>query len=180
MKKILLTLVVVGILGITVYAANPDSFEITCTPQVTYAITISTPAGGLTFSNVQMNTTYVNSSTATITNSGNVTADWKIAGYKMSNWSLGAAPAQNVVRLLAALKTELATEAEFSTTDDLIVEATERNMNSTLHTVNTTGDNVPANGSRLLSIRLDSPTDTTYDTEQKFRIEIRAYPASTF
>ncbi len=178
MKKLMLLLMMAGVVGMA-YGLNPDSFEISCTPSLTYAVTISTPAGGLTFTGVAPNTTYVNSSTATVTNSGNVSADWKIKGTELNNWTLGAASGSNIVRLLGALKSVIAVSGDFSTTDDLITTA-EREMNNIQHTVDQTGNDVTISDQRLLSIRLDSPTDSTYETVQKFRVEIKAYPSSTF
>jgi hypothetical protein len=158
---------------------NPDSFEISCTPSVQYAVTISTPADGLTFSNVAVNTTYVNVATATVTNSGTSVADWKIKGVALNNWQLDTAPGQDKIRLLGALKSVLADSADFNTADDVITTG-ESAMDTTHFSVNQNGDNVAKDATRLLSLRLDSPSDTTYDTVQKFRVEIKAYPASTF
>jgi len=142
-------------------------------------VTISTPAAGLTFGTVDLNTSYVNSSTATVKNTGNVSADWKIKGIKLDTWDLGSAPGADTVRLLGVFKTSLASSGDFDVSLDTIT-ATEANMNSTNYSVDANGDNVAVNGTRLLSIRLDTPTDSSVDVEQRFRVEIKAYASSTF
>lgn len=162
-----------------VYAANPDTVEVSMTPTVTYSVQITPPGGGFAFGNVSLNTSNVHSSVATVKNNGDVSADWKIKGIALNNWVLGAAPGSNTVRLMAVLKSSLATVAEFDTTND-VINAGEANMDATLYSVNQDGNNVPAAGERSLSLRLDTPTDTSYDTEQKFRIEVKAYPSSSF
>mgnify|MGYP001025898813 CR=1 FL=1 len=178
-KKMVIALGLGILLAGGVYSSsNPGAFLVSCTPVVTYAVEISTPAGGLEFNAVNVNTTYINSSTATIRNSGNVSADWRIRGFNLDTWTLGATPGLNTARLLGRLNSSLADT--FNVSNDLIDTAVERNMSGTQHAGDQNGDNVPANATRLLSIRLDSPTDTTVDNTQRFRIEIRAYPASTF
>ena len=178
MRKLFLLVVLAGMVGM-VYGLNPDAFQISCTPSVNYSVQISTPAAGLAFSAVAVGTTYVNSSTATITNNGDVTADWKIKATALNTWTLGATPAQNVARLLGALKSTLAVTGDFDTALDLLTTG-EENMNATKYTVDQTGGDVAKTTNRLLSIRLDSPTDTTVDVEQKFRVEVKAYPSGTF
>ena len=159
-------------------AVNPDSFEITCTPVVTYSVTISTPASGMEFTSVDVNQTYVSLTSATVTNNGNVTADWKITGQALDDWMLGAAPAADTVRLLGMLNSAPAAQGEFSAADDVI--DTEADMDSTSYAGDQDGNNVAPNADRLLWIRLDSPTDTSYDTTQRFRVLIQAYPSSEF
>lgn len=177
MKKYLLLLVIL-IFSSLIFASNPASFEISCTPIVTYSVTISTPPGGLTF-NVEPGNSYVNISTVTIKNTGNVSADWTIRGIPLDTWQLGTTPGDNTIRLLGVLKSSLATFEEFEIDKDTITE-NERNMKSPNYSVDQDGDNVPVNGERLLSIRVDAPTDTSVDTQQRFRIEIRVYPRSKF
>jgi len=182
MKKMVIALLVVfGLAGLgqVAFGANPDAFEISCTPSIQYAVTISTPAAGLTFGTVDLNTSYVNSSTATVKNTGNVSADWKIKGVKLDTWDLGSAPGADTVRLLGVFKTSLASSGDFDVSLDTIT-ATEANMNSTNYSVDANGDNVAVNGTRLLSIRLDTPTDSSVDVQQRFRVEIKAYASSTF
>ena len=161
-----------------IYAADTDSFEITCTPILTYSVTISTPATGLSF-NVEPGQSYVYSSTVTVKNTGNVSADWTISGISLNTWTLGATPGPDTVRLLGVFKTSLANSGDFDVSLDTIT-ATESNMKNPNYYVDEDGNDVPKNGTRLLSIRLDAPTDTSVDTEQKFRIEIKAYPSSKF
>jgi len=178
MKKLLSAVAMAAIAG-SLHAASSDSLEISMTPVVTYSVVISTPANGLAFGNVNLNATYVSATTATITNNGNVSADWKIKATALNTWQLGATPGLDTVRILAVLKSAVASSGEFDTTNDLLT-TTEKNMDNVQFTVDQTGNNVPASGVRLLTTRIDTPTDTSVDTEQKFRIDITAYPASTF
>jgi hypothetical protein len=178
MKKLLSAVAMTAIAG-SLYAASTDSLEISMTPVVTYSVAVSTPANGLVFGNVNLNTTYVSPTTATIINNGNVSADWKIKAAALNTWQLGAAPGLDTVRILAVLKSAIAASGEFDTSNDLLT-VSEKNMDNTQFTVDQTGNNVPASGVRLLTTRIDTPTDTSVDTEQKFRIDITAYPSSTF
>ena len=186
LKKSILLLAVL-LLGATLsYAADTDAFEVSCTLLLTYGITISTPdagVGGLIFSNVNVGETLVNdTSSATITNSGGVTADWTIKGTELTEWTLGAVPGDNVASLYGTLKAAAPIVlGDFDVAFDTIT-TTEPNMDGTNYTNDQTGNDVDESVSdeRLLWIRLDTPTDTDYQTEQKFRVEIKAYPASTF
>ena len=54
------------------------------------------------------------------------------------------------------------------------------NMNTTNYANGQDGNNVAKDATRLLSIRLDSPSDSTVDVPQSFRIDIKAYAASKF
>jgi hypothetical protein len=177
MKKVAAAVAMVLVGGMA-YGAVSDAFEVSVTPSVQYAVTITTPAAGLAFTGVAPNTTYVNLDTATVKNTGNVSADWTIKGTALDNWTLAAAPGNNAVRLLGVLKTVNAISGDFNTTDDVI--NAEANMTATNYAADQNGNNVAVNAEKLLSVRLDSPTDTTYDTTQKFRVEIKAYPASRF
>ena len=179
MKKLILAAVAVAIGVGAVYAANPDQLIVTCTPSLTYAVTISTPAAGLTFSAVDVNQTYVNTDTATVTNSGNVSADWTIKGAAIDTWQLASAPGSDAVRLLGCLKDGTATSGEFDVNLDTIT-VVEADLNAYNYTAGTTGNNVAVSGSRLMSLRLDSPTDSTVSIDQKFRVEIKAYVSSKF
>ena len=180
MSRRTLILAVALVLGTGLcFAANPDSFEISCTVAVNYSVAITTPSGGLSFSNVDVNTTYVNTSSAAIQNNGNVTADWTIKGTNLDEWTLGAAPGSNQVRLLGTMMNGPAGSGDFEVLTDTIT-ASEANMDGTNYTNGQTGDDVTSTSYRELWIRLDSPTDTDYDTEQKFRIDVRAYPSGTF
>ena len=180
MSKRTLILTIALLLGTGLcFAANPDSFEISCTVAVNYAVTITTPSGGLSFSNVDVNTTYVNTSSAAIQNTGSVSADYTIKGTNLDEWTLAAAPGSNAVRLLGTMMNGAAGSGDFDVATDTIA-ASEANMDATNYTNGQTGDDVSTSAYRELWIRLDSPTDTTYDTQQDFRIDVKAYPASTF
>ena len=175
--------VAVLVMGIGVaYANNPDAFLVTCTPSLIYAVTITTPAAGLTFPAVSTGTIYVNASTAVVTNSGNVSSDWTIKGTAVAGnvWQLGNTPASDTARLLVCLKNGIASSGDFTVNLDTI-SATEANMDNVNYAVGgQNGNGVPAAATRMLSMRLDSPTDSTVNTNQQFRIEIKAYPASQF
>lgn len=178
MLRVLVGVMVLGLVGIG-YGANPDSFQVSCTPSVTYAITISTEGAALSKTGAEINQQYVYSTTATVVNSSGAKADWKIKGAALSTWTLGASPAEDTVRLLATLKSSIAILSDFNTTDDVITTG-ESNMDATHYADDQNGNNVSASGQKLLSIRIDTPTDTTVDTEQSFRVEVKAYPAATF
>jgi len=172
---------VVGAILITsaVYGANPDSCEVSCTPVISYSVAISTPADGFALGNVNLNTTYVHSATATIKNNGDASADWKIKGAALDTWTLGSESGADTVLLLGVLKAGLAASGEFDVTNDTIT-VTEANMDATHYSVDQNGDDVAKDATRNLSIRMDTPTDTSVTTEQRFRIEIKAYVSSTF
>jgi len=177
-KRILMAAAVV-VLGMGMaQAVSPDAFEISVTPSLNYSVAIATPASGIEFTGIDVGTTYVSADTATVTNDGNVSADWKITGTALDDWTLGAAPAANVARVLAILNSEAAGSGDFDTSNDDI--GPEANMDATNFTGDQTGNDVAASAQRLMSIRLDSPTDTSYDSTQRFRVEVTAYPSSEF
>jgi hypothetical protein len=178
-KKLLMVAVVVAVGMGMVYGANPDSFIVTCTPSLTYAVTISTPAAGLTFPAVVVGQSYVNTDTATVKNSGNVSADLTITGAALDTWQLASTPGSDAVMLLGCLKAGIASTGDFDVTLDTITTV-EADMNTYNYTAGTTGDNVAVNGTRLLSLRLDAPTDSLVNVDQKFRVDIKAYVASKF
>jgi len=186
-KKKLLAVAVSLLVGLgLVYGSgsNPGSFQISCTPSVTYAVNIDTAGAALSFPTVSVNTTYVNNSTATITNTGNVSADWELTGSAVGStvWTLGTSTtALNTVMLYGALKTSIPTSADFTTYGDTIT-TTLTNMSATNFTATggQNGKNVAVNATRVLSLRLDSPTDTSVTTAQTFQVTITAVPTSTF
>ncbi len=179
MKKIFLFLVLFTMFRGLSYAVNPNSCEVSCTPTVTYSVSIDTPVAGFAFGNVNLNSSYVYTTTATIKNNGGVSADWTIKGAALNNWVLGTAPANNTVRLMGVLKSSLAVVGDFNTTND-VIGGTESNMSATNYSVDQNGNDVPVNGPRVMSVRLDTPTNTSADTQQKFKIEITAYQSSRF
>ena len=179
-KTLLIAALAVVMAGGMAFAANPDSFDISCTVAVTYAVTITTPTGGLTFTNVDVNTTYVSDSSATVKNTGSASADLKIKGTALGTWTLGAAPASNVVRLMGAFKdAATAVEGDFEVANDTIT-VTAQNMDATHYSIDQNGNNVAKNASHGLWVRLDTPTDTDTTAAQSFKVDVQAFVSSTF
>ncbi|MCX7940404.1 MAG: hypothetical protein N2555_01350, partial [Endomicrobia bacterium] len=104
MKKTILAILLALLVGY-MYAANPDSFEVSVTPVVNYSVQISTPAGGLDFGARELNNVYVLTTSATIRNNGNVRADWTVKATALNTWSLGSTLTDNGLdkAVLAAL-----------------------------------------------------------------------------
>ena len=189
-KKLVLTaftmvvtaLCLIWLVGIEIAnASDKDAFEISVTPLVTYAVSISTPANGLSFSNVDLNTAYVNASSATVTNAGNASADWTVKITALNNWTLGTTLADNGSdKAVLAAKFNTAATITGSYTDNDVLLVTEKNADVTNFAGDQNGNNVVKNAEKLLWIYVKTPTDTTYDTAQKFRVEVKAYTASKF
>ena len=181
-KKLILSVVLLMVIGMGIgYASDKDAFEISVTPLVTYAVQISTPANGLSFSNVDLNTAYVNASSATVTNAGNASADWTVKITALNNWTLGTALTDNGSdKAVLAAKFNTAATNTGSYTDNDVLLVTEKNADVTNFAGDQNGNNVVKNAEKLLWIYVKTPTDTTYDTAQKFRVEVKAYTASKF
>jgi len=180
MKKTILAALAVVAMGLgMVYAGIQDAFIVTCSPSLTYAVTITTPSAGLTFPAVAVGQSYVNSDTATVKNSGNVSADWTIKGAALDTWQLGSSQGSDTAMLLACLKSSIAGLGDFDTALDTVT-ASEADMNASNYSAGQNGNNVAMNATRLLSLRLDSPSDTSVSDDQRFRVEIKAYVSSKF
>jgi len=165
----------------SVFADNPGSMEVSVTPLVTYSIQITTPAGGIDFGAKDMDTAYVNETSATVKNNGNITADWKVKATALNVWTMGTTLADNgsdKAVLAALFNTALPAVGTYVDADVLLTS--EKNADATSFTGDQNGDNVAKNAEKLIWIYIKTPTDTSVDTTQKFRIDIKAYPSSTF
>lgn len=187
MKRVKLILsVLILVFGIitssVIYADNPASFEITCTPIVTYSVTISTPSNGLDFGFVELNTTYIHQTSATVKNTGNVRADWTLRAIALDTWTLGTQNLNdtglNKAVLAAVFNSTPPALSSYENSD--VLTSVEKDANEINFAGDQNGNDVLKNGERLLWIYLRTPTDTTVDTQQRFRVEIRAHPSSRF
>jgi len=182
MFKKLLAVMAVVVLGMGIsYGATSDNFLVTVTPSIVYNVAIATPAAGLTFSGVTVGQQLVAASSASIQNTSTVSADWTISASALDNWTLGATPGNEVASLYAKLKVSPpADQNDFNVQYDTLT-TTEANMNASNYTSGgQTGNDVPSNMQKALWVRLDTPTDTAWNTQQRFRVVVTANPASTF
>ncbi|MFH1415066.1 MAG: hypothetical protein ABIH89_03140 [Elusimicrobiota bacterium] len=165
-----------------------------CTISITmgtlaYGVTMTTPT--ISFANVVLDSTNVyTAGVSTVTNSGDIISDWKIKGEKVSasTWTLVHAGGKDVVgenqATLCAILTPVATydvkNSSFTDADVIQAAGAVANMTTTGFAEGADGDNVPAAGVRRLWFRLHTPSSTTSDDEQKFKITIEAHPSSAF
>ncbi len=184
-------MVIGGILLVSGIAGADDACIISVSPPSSYGVTISTPAGGIDFGNVSLDTVYVYDGTATVTNTGEVVADWQIRGVDASTWSLTAYSAgdkdsigenqMNMCVVFASMTYVGApTDAEFDATD--IVDATSRKVDNSEHSISAAGDgdDIGASASRMMFFRIHTPNGTTTTEEQDFKVYIEAMESNTF
>ena len=182
LRKSIFVLAVFVLVSTVVYGENPDSFIISCTPFMNYQVAISTPDGGIVFGQKDFNQEFIASSSATIRNSGNVRADWTLIATKLNTWTLGTTKADNNINqavLAAKFNTTKPASVDDYTDNDVVLTASERDAKT--HFVgNQDGDDVVKNEEDNLWIYIKTPTDTTVDTAQTFRIDINAVLSTTY
>ena len=112
-----------GLLSSKAHAVNPDAMQISVTPSVTYAVTItSVNANGYQFGTVALNSTTQSTAAVTVANSGNIAEYFSMAITNTSgNWApTTSAPTTDNFRLIgefAASEPDVA--SGFQTTDAL-------------------------------------------------------------
>jgi len=106
--KVLLGVGMVGLMAGTAKAAgNPDTMTVSVTPNVTYAVTItSVNASGYQFGNVNLGATTQSTAAIVLTNSGNVSEYFSLAMSNTSgSWTLStSAPTTDTYRVSALLQ----------------------------------------------------------------------------
>ena len=200
------------------YGLTTDCFEVWVRANVYYSVMIDTSGAAMDFgsmglSDVKWSTETIPAngpSTATVTNNGNVTADWQILAEKQTNvvWDLrdrSIADKDDVLRdsptlclILCPMTTALANITDGSFGDEDMVDldtvwdniaapnySSEPNQTAAEQT-DGDGNNVtftPAGGDatkRLMFLRIKAPSDTTVTSTQKFRINVRAMTSGQF
>ena len=125
MKKLVgagLMAVGLGLIGRNAHAANPDAMQISVTPSVTYAVTItSVNASGYQFGTVALNSTTQSTAAITVANSGNVAEYFSMAVTNTSgNWAASAsAPTTDNFRLIGLFNATEPASSSFQTSDAL-------------------------------------------------------------
>ncbi|OGS28088.1 MAG: hypothetical protein A2297_07045 [Elusimicrobia bacterium RIFOXYB2_FULL_48_7] len=185
MKIFIRSLAVLALFAVTadlVYGVNPDSFEISVTPNIVYSVLISTPEGGIAFTSNDLNTAYVNAGSATVTNNGNIVADWTMKATALNTWTLGTTLSDNggdnKMVLAAQFNGALPLAGDYVDAD--VLTTSEKDASTVNFAGTQNGDDVAKTDSRLLWIYVKTPTNTTVEIAQKFRVEVKAYPASRF
>jgi hypothetical protein len=203
-KFFIVVMAVFGIIllgsAINAHAAS-DTCLISMSPPTSFAVRIDTPSAGngFSFGNVKLNTVYISSAPtvgiSTVTNSGEVVADWKIRADDAAGWYLDDTNANKDTvgtdtATLCAIITTVATapsdidDGDFHISDDLLKNSpggTDGEMNSDQYNDGgTDGDDVGAGEQRRLWIRLKTPDNTTTIDAQQFRMYIETYAPSEF
>lgn len=200
---------------------NPDSVLIYIIPDVTYSVSIDTSDVAMDFGNVNLDqviystrpSTSLNLTSATITNTGNVTADWWIKMAPMTDtvWkstshvsgvtkNTNGSDIINMTAILTPVTTSsaLIDDGAFDSAEKDILDDQFRPMGPADFAGGdhsragfNNGDNVkpqmtnipgqdPKEASRILWLRLKAPSDTSVNSRQKFRIEIKTMGPDSF
>ena len=179
MRKIILVLVAVGLLGLwtveSVDAADTATITVTVTCR-SLGVTVSP----LTWPLGVVNVNSINVSSAfTVTNTGNAQQDFQLNASVSAAWTIGAAPGSEVFRMSAIFgdATPPPVEGDFAAEDNLTtsaVTATATVFAITLEADTIKGFDVAAATTRNLWLRFQAPTLTTATVQQSITVTITA------
>jgi hypothetical protein len=156
-------------------AALTDTVVLTVTPVGNKSVSID--LANFDFGNLNLGTTGNLSSSATVTNDGNIVSTW---GVRISAadgvWTADAAAAGADQYLLMALFNDSVTppvSGDFTAANDNVTTA-QVDASATAYAGNQSGLSVPVSGTRGLWFRLDMPTSSSVSTQRSFTVEIEA------
>ena len=148
-----------AILGVgvgTSGAATYDNMRVSVTPNVTYAVQITSPTGGgYDFQQVDLAATSISTAAIGVKNVGTVAEYFGLAITNTSgSWTPGAAPAADVFRMTGYFNATQPASTTFDTTNDYLQNGVSAGQNKYGQSTNKTNAGVTAN----LWLRLDMPS----------------------
>jgi hypothetical protein len=182
-----LVVLALGLLGMVkvAEAASTDTIVLRVTPVVNLSVTISSPTDGIgyDFGGVDLGATSQAGLPATVTNNGNVNAQWMLrseteTGY---TWTPGNAVATDVAVLQALFgqpNGAYPIPGNFDITDSTMSNLVNRSSQNDLRysTGGIMGASIPPSGpnNRRLWFRIKMPPESTIAVEQRFRMFVVA------
>lgn len=178
MKKMMRKLMMMGVAMLATggaMAALTDTVVLTVTPTGTKSVSID--LASFDFGSLALGTTGNLSSSATVTNDGNIVSTWGVR-ISASNgvWTADTAAVGADQYLLMALFNDSVTppvSGDFAAANDNVTVA-QVDSSATAYAGNQSGLNVPVSGTRGLWFRLDMPTSSSVSTQRSFTVEIEA------
>ena len=178
MKNAMRKLMMLGVFTLAAggaMAASTDTVTLTVTPTGTKSVSID--LANFDFGALPLATNNNLSSSATVTNDGNIVSTW---GVRISNpdpvWTAHTSAVGADQYLLMALFNDSVTppaSGDFTAANDNVTTA-QVDASATAYAGNQSGLNVPVGGTRGLWFRLDMPTSSSVSTQRSFTVEIEA------
>jgi hypothetical protein len=182
MKKLMMLVVMMAAAG-GAMAASTDTVTLTVTPTGTKSLSID--LASFDFGSLVLATTGNLSTSATVTNDGNIVSTWALrVSVNDGVWTAATgvqAPAADRYKLMALFDDPAVggapVSATFDTTNDAVVSAgvgAGTLSSATVYSGDQTGENVTVSATRGLWFRLDMPTSSTVGTQRSFTVELEA------
>jgi len=178
---LMLGLVVLGS-GKVAMAVSTDSIVLLVTPVVNMSVQITSPTTGVgyDFTTVDLGATSHAGTPATVTNTGNVAAQWSLKSQGLDNWASGAflTTDQAVLQALFGQPSgAYPTEPMFDTTDSTMTGSLRSSQSDAKYsTGGIMGVSIPPTvlNVRYLWFRIKMPLTTNYTPQQRFRMFVVA------
>ncbi len=152
------------------------SIRVTVAP----SLSLSVDKNDYDFGNMPVNTTSISTSAIVVTNdSAGRTQDYQINGSSTANWTIASANGVNQFQLRALLNSVKPVDADFTAVLSTL-SATVANMSAANYGGNQNGNGVNSGSTRNLWFRIQTPTETSYSTEQTITMTLTAADAGTF
>lgn len=186
MKNTMRKLMLMGVMMLAAggaMAALTDTVVLTVTPTGTKSVSID--LANFDFGPLVLGTTDNLSSSATVTNDGNIVSTWALRiSANDGTWTAATgaqSPAADRYKLMALFDDPAVGGApvtgNFDTTNDVVVSAAAGAgtlSSATVYSGDQTGESVTVGGTRGLWFRLDMPTSSSVSTQRSFTVEIEA------
>ena len=178
---LMMGLMVLG-MGKAAEASSTDSIVLLVTPVVNMSVTITSPTAniGYDFSGVDLGATSQAGTPATVTNTGNIAAQWSLRANGLDNWTNGTSVATDraVLQALFGQPTgAYPSTAQFDSVDSTMTTTTQTSQSDVRYsTGGIMGVSIPPSGPdfRLLWFRIKMPPESSYTPQQKFRMFVVA------
>ena len=178
---LMMGLAVLG-MGKAAEASSTDSIVLLVTPVVNMSVQITSPTAniGYDFSGVDLGATSQAGTPATVTNTGNIAAQWSLRANGLDNWTNGTSVATDRAVLQALFGQPAGaypSTANFDSTDSTMTTTTQTSQSDVRYsTGGIMGVSIPPSGadSRLLWFRIKMPPESNYTPQQKFRMFVVA------